>query len=137
MDFRQLEAYITVYELKNFSKAAEKMFLSQPSVSAYINALEKELQTQLIFRSTKEFQPTKAGMLFYQYARDILSLRDNSLHSIRNITDSNTGNIDILASSVPSQYILPELLGDFHKLYPNVTFNLTQADSMKVIEGIS
>lgn len=137
MDFRQLDAYINAYELKSFSRAAEKMFLSQPSISAYINSLEKELQTQLIYRSTKEFIPTKSGVLFYQYARDMLSLRDNSIHSMKNICDSNAGSIDILASSVPSHHILPQILGSFHKLYPNILFNLQQADSTEVIKGIS
>lgn len=137
MDFRQLEAYVNVYELKSFSRAADKMFLSQPSISAYINALEKELQTQLIHRSTKEFMPTKSGILFYQYARDILSLRNNSISSIKNISNPDIGSIDILSSSVPAQHILPEILGNFHKLYPNVTFKLEQADSIEVIKGIS
>lgn len=137
MDFRQLEAYINAYELKSFSRAAQKMFLSQPSISAYINSLEKELQTQLIYRSTKEFVPTKSGIRFYQYARDMLSLRDNSISSMKNICSSNAGSIDILASSVPSQYILPELLGEFHKLYPNIRFHLRQAESMEVVKGIS
>ena len=137
LDFRQLEAYINVFELKSFSKASQKMFLSQPSISAYVNALEKELQTQLIHRSTKEFIPTKSGILFYQYARDMLSLRNNSIHSLKNLSDANVGSIEILASSVPAQYILPEIFGRFHKLYPNVLFNMEQADSTEVVNAIS
>ncbi len=137
MDFKQLEAYINVYELKNFSKAAERMFLSQPSISAYITALEKELNTQLIYRSTKDFIPTKSGILFYRHAKDLLSLRDNSIQSVKTISDSDAGSIDILASSVPAQYILPEILGAFHKLYPDVLFNLQQEDSLEVVNAIS
>lgn len=137
MDFRQLEAYINVYESKSFSKAAEKMFLSQPSISAYILALEKELHTQLIYRSTKEFIATKSGESFYQHAMDMLSLRDNAVQSIRNISDSHAGSIDILASSVPAQYILPEIFGAFHKLYPDISFNLQQADSLAVVDAIA
>ena len=137
MDFRQLEAYINVYELKSFSKAAEKMFLSQPSISAYISVLEKELNTQLIYRSTKDFIPTKSGILFYQHAKDMLSLRDNSIQSIKTVSDSDIGSINILASSVPAQYILPKILGAFHKFYPDVLFNLQQQDSMGVANAIS
>ncbi len=136
MDFKQLEAYINVYELRSFSKAADRMFLSQPSISAYINALEKELHIQLIYRSTKDFIPTKSGILFYQQAKDMLSLRDNSIQSIKAITASDSGSIDILASSVPAQYILPEILGAFHKLYPDLLFNLQQEDSLEVVNAI-
>lgn len=132
-----MEAYVKVYELRSFSKAAEEMFVSQPSVSVYINALEEELQTPLIFRSTKEFLPTKQGRLFYEYAKEMLSLRDRSIFSIKKLSDCAVGNIDILASSVPAQYILPETLGAFHKLYPGITFNLEQADTVDVVKGIS
>ena len=113
------------------------MFLSQPSISSYINALEKETQTRLIYRSTKEFLPTKSGKLFYEYAKDILSLREKSLFSLKSFSDSTTGNVTILASSVPAQYILPEMLGEIHKQYPNITFNLEQMDSSDVVRGIS
>jgi DNA-binding transcriptional LysR family regulator len=136
LEFKQLEAYVKVYEIQNFSKAAEDMFISQPSISAYINSLEKEIQTQLIYRSTKEFMPTKSGRLFYEYAKDMLSLRDKSVFSLKSLSGF-TGNIDILASSVPAQYILPEMLGAFHEQYPAITFNLKQADTAEVVNGIS
>ena len=137
MELKQLEAYIKVYELRSFSRAAKEMFLSQPSISMYISSLEEELQARLIYRSTKEFLPTKSGELFYEYAKDMLSLRDKSLISLKGLSDCTSGGIGILASSVPAQYILPEILGAFHKLYPNVVFNMEQADTADVVKGIS
>lgn len=137
MDFKQLKVYVKVYELQSFSKAADEMFLSQPSVSAYISALEKELQTQLIYRSTKEFMPTETGKVLYERAKEILALCDKTIFSVKNSADCASGNINILASSVPAQYILPEMLGAFHKLYPDVSFSLEQADTADVVKGIS
>jgi DNA-binding transcriptional LysR family regulator len=137
LELKQLEAYIKVYELRSFSRAAKELFLSQPSVSVYISSLEEELQTRLIYRSTKEFLPTKSGELFYEYAKDMLSLRDKSLVSLKGLSDCAAGGIRILASSVPAQYILPEMMGAFHKLYPNVVFNMEQADTADVVKGIS
>lgn len=137
MEIKQLEIYVKVYELKSFSKAAEEIFLSQPSISTNINALEKELQTQLIYRSTKEFVPTKSGKLFYEYAKEILTLRDKSISSLKSLTDGCAGSIDILASSVPAQYILPEILASFHKTHCNILFNVKQADTADVVKGIS
>lgn len=137
MEFKQLEIYVKVYELQSFSRAAEEMSLSQPSISTYINSLEKELQTQLIYRSTKEFISTKSGKLFYEHAKDMLALRDKSVFSLTTSSDCSVGTIDILASSVPAQYILPEVLGAFHKQYPNIIFNLEQVDTAEVVKGIS
>jgi DNA-binding transcriptional LysR family regulator len=137
MDFKQLEAYVKVYELQSFSKAAADMFLSQPSVSAYIASLEKEIGTQLIFRSNKEFVPTKAGRMFYDYAKEMLAVRDKSITNMKNISEPGAGSIDILASSVPAQYILPKMLGGFHRLYPNITLNVVQADTADVVRGVA
>lgn len=137
LEFKHLDAYVKVYDLQSFSKAADEMFLSQPSISAYISSLENELQTSLIYRSAKEFTPTKSGKLFYEYAKDMLTLREKSIFALKNFTDVTVGSIDILASSVPAQYILPEMLGVFHKAHPNIAFNLTQADSSDVVKGIS
>lgn len=137
LELKQLEAYVKVYELKSFSKTANEMYLSQPSISGYINALESELKTKLIYRSTKEFLPTKSGKLFYEYAKDMLLLRDKSIYSMQNMSDQTTGSIDISASSVPAQYILPEIIGAFHKLYPNIIFNMKQTDTSEVIKEIS
>jgi len=136
LDFKQLEAYVQVVELKSFSKAAESIYVSQPSVSAYINALEQELEIQLIFRSTKEVLVTKAGSLFYEYAKNILTLRDTSILQVKKLFECTSGEICILASSVPSQYILPEILPEFHKEYPNISFNIIQTDSADVIKCI-
>ena len=136
LEFKHLEAFVKVYELKNFSKAATELFLSQPSISAYIGALEKELGLQLISRSTKTVNPTKAGALFYMHAKEMLSLRTKSEIAMKNLTQNDCGTIDILASSVPAQYILPELLGKFHTRFPNLVFNITQLDSTEVANGI-
>jgi len=137
LDFRQLKVYVKVYELKSFSRAAEELFLSQPSVSAYISSLERDLEAQLIYRSTKEFLPTETGEMLYEHAKDILALCDKTISSVKNFSDDSTGIINILASSVPAQYILPEMLGAFHRLYPDITFNLEQMDTADVVKSIS
>jgi len=137
MDFKQLEAYVRVIELDSFSKAAESLYISQPSVSLYIRALEKDLQTQLLYRSTKEIIPTRAGTLFYEYAKNLLTLRDKSVMSMKDFASQAVGDIDILASSVPAQYILPEVLSAFHVEYPDVVFRLEQADTGETVNGIA
>ena len=74
MDFKQLETFITVVELNSFYKAADKLYLTQPSVSARINTLEQELDVRLILRTTRNLTLTREGQHFYQYAKEIVSL---------------------------------------------------------------
>ncbi|MCL2562866.1 MAG: selenium metabolism-associated LysR family transcriptional regulator [Oscillospiraceae bacterium] len=137
MDFRQIEAYVKVIELAGFSKAAEAMFLSQPSVSTYINNLEKELGTKLINRSTKEVSPTLAGQLFYADAKELLARKENAVLRMRHLSGDLSGDISILASTVPSQYILPEMLARFRERYPDISFHVRQADTLEVARGIA
>ena len=73
MDFKHLEAFIKVVELASFSKAADALYISQPSVSTYITSLENELGTLLINRSGKGLQPTAAGSLFLEKAKELLA----------------------------------------------------------------
>ncbi|MDR2898969.1 MAG: LysR family transcriptional regulator [Clostridiales bacterium] len=136
MDFRQIEAYVKVIEMGSFSKAAEVIYLSQPSVSTYINALEKELDTVLINRSTKELSPTFAGKIFYENAKEILTLKNNTVERIKNLSGNLNGELSVLASSVPALYILPGILSNFDQIYPEISFDVKQADTAQVFLGI-
>lgn len=78
MDIRQLEAYVYTVKYRSFSLAAQKLYLSQPTVSAHICNLEKELHTQLLKRTTKTLSVTPAGQTLYNYAAEILDLRHQS-----------------------------------------------------------
>ena len=82
MDFRQLEVFVAVVDLSSFSKAGEKLYLSQPTVSAHIIALEKELDVPLIIRNTREIYPSEEGQKLYDYAIRLLRLRDEALEQI-------------------------------------------------------
>ena len=137
MDFRQLEAYIKVVELAGFSKAADDLHISQPSVSAYIKALEKELGVVLINRSTKELSTTLAGERFLEQAKKIVALMHETTEKIKSLSKDVSGEIRILASSVPAQYILPGLLAEFHQQYPKISFTINQADTSGVIQGVA
>jgi DNA-binding transcriptional LysR family regulator len=136
MDFRQIEAFIKVVELASFSKAADELKVSQPSVSMYITSLEKELKTVLINRSTKVLSTTLAGERFLDKARVMMSLKRETIELLKNLSEDISGDIRILASSVPALYILPQILAEFHKLYPNISFTMKQVDTSEVVQGI-
>lgn len=136
MEFKQLEAFVQISKLQSFSKASESLFLTQPALSSQINALEKDIGTQLFIRSTKKVYPTKAGIHFYEYAQKMLAIRDQSLYEMSKFSRECTGEVNILASSVPAQYILPQVIADFNKEYPNILFHLYQKDSGEVFEEL-
>lgn len=136
MDFKQLEAFVYVVKLKSFSKAAQRIYLTQPTISAHINSLERELDTKLIERGTKYVYPTKPGNILYQYAVKMLNLREDATCSVKNYNKEVKGNLKICASTVPSQYILPKVISAFREEYPNIYFTIQRQDSQKVVESI-
>ena len=111
MDIRQLEAYVYTVKYRSFSLAAQKLYLSQPTVSAHICNLEKELHTQLLQRTTKALSMTPAGRRLYSYAAEILDLRHKA---ILELTSQQEATLHIGVSSVPSLHLLPELLAAYH-----------------------
>ena len=137
MDIKELEAFVYVVENCSFSRAAELLHLTQPTISSHVSALERKLNIKLIVRTTKETYPSDAGKLLYKYAKEILQVRENAAIALRNFSQEMKGTISIAASTVPSQYYLPHLLQDFRARYPDITFNIQMEDSPKVIEMVA
>lgn len=130
MEFRQLEAFVSVVKYRSFTKAAEKNFVSQPTISSHIRALEEELQEQLLVRSTRTVQLTPRGQEFYEYALDILKIRGRMMENVRQHQDQI---IHIGASTIPSAYVLPEILLQYRKSRPDIRFSVYQNDSQGIL----
>ena len=136
MDFKQLEAFAYVVENHSFSKAAEILHLTQPTISSHISSLERELNIKLIVRTTKETYPSSAGEILYQYARQMLQLRESAAQAIHLFTKEMKGTITLAASTIPAEYFLPRLMQAFRHQYPDITFQLKQTDSSEVVEEV-
>lgn len=133
MEFKQLESYVAVVKHASFTKAAEKLYVSQPTISAHIHAMEEELKERLIIRTTKNIEVTDKGMEIYEYAVRILELRERMI----SICDKEEKHIVYLgASTIPSAYLLPEILPEFGKKYPDTYFVIKQSDSQGIIDGL-
>lgn len=133
MDFKQLQSFATVVKCKSFTKAAEKLFISQPTISTHIRMLEEELNSRLIIRTTKNIEVTPRGWELYECASNILRLRDNLL---QRWSSEENKMIHLAASTIPSAYILPEILPKYGSLHPEVYFDIHQSDSQGVIDGL-
>ncbi len=136
MDFRQIEAFVFVYRLRNFSRAGDALFLTQPTVSSHINSLESELGMKLLDRSSRDVTPTEAGDIFYQYAVNLLETRDSAICSLNQYSSRIEGRLEIAASTIPSQYLLPRIIKGFREIYPNIHFILHQCDTREVIRDL-
>jgi LysR family transcriptional regulator, transcriptional activator of the cysJI operon len=136
MDFHQLKVFVEVVRQKSFSRAAESIFLSQPTVSAHIKALEGEIGTPLLDRSQRELALTEAGKILYRYAQQLLGSKEEALAAIQEKYHIIKGHLEIAASSVPGTYYLPGVLSSFSKIYPEVTFSVLMRDTRQVIESV-
>lgn len=136
MDFKQIEAFINVAKFKSFSKAATSCFLSQPAISSHIASLEKDLNVQLFDRTSKEVLLTPAGESFLKYALDILNTRDKAIYNIVNFNETINGKLKLAASTTPCNTIVPSLIKNFYKSYPEVSFDVIEQSSGEIIEDI-
>lgn len=136
MDFKQLEAFISVAKLRSFSKAANAIYLSQPTISSHISSLEKDLNIQLFDRTSKEVNLTPAGQSFLQYANDILNTRNHAITELSNFNNNISGRLNISASTTPCNSILPGLINQFNESYSNVRFTIKEQGSVGIIKDI-
>ncbi|MDR1017415.1 MAG: LysR family transcriptional regulator [Lachnospiraceae bacterium] len=136
MNLKQIEAFKKVAEVKNFSKAAEELFLTQPTISAHISSLEKEMGKPLFLRTTKEVELTTLGEEFYKYAKDILDLQHEMVEKFCVDNDPDDHKITITASSIPSVYLLPEAITRYIAQYPEENLRVLEGDSKKAIDDI-
>lgn len=134
MELKQLRSFAAVVRYGSFTRAAENTYLSQPTISTHIRALEEELNTQLLLRDTKNLQVTPRGQELYECACRMLELQDNLLQRWR---QSDQHIIQLGASTIPSAYILPEVLPRYGKENPGSYFVVHQSDSRQVIQGVA
>jgi DNA-binding transcriptional LysR family regulator len=136
IDFQHLETFCRVADLKSFSKAADDLFLTQPTVSGHILSLEHSLSLRLFDRTGREVRLTKAGGVFLQYASKILSARKDLLNALSEYSQGIRGELSLGASTIPGEYLLPKLVGHFKKEHPHFTFSLKIADTKEIVNWV-
>lgn len=137
MDFKQLESFVTIAKLKSFSRAADRLYLTQPTISNHIHLLEKELGTILFNRTNKNISLTKAGDILYEYAISILNKKEHAYFSLNEFKGKIEGILDISSSSIPELYYLTDLICKFSIKYPGVKYSLMKYDTRQVFDKIS
>jgi DNA-binding transcriptional LysR family regulator len=132
VDLRRLEIFAKVAELGSFSRAGEALFLTQPTVSEHIRALEEELGVQLLDRLGRGTTPTRAGELLLGYARRMLALGREARQAMDQFQGRLIGELVVGGSTIPGEYVLPGLVGRFKRKYPEISICLLIGGSRQV-----
>ena len=136
MNLKQLEAFVQVAEGGSFSKAAKDLFLTQPTVSAHISSLEKELNVRLFIRNTKEVNLSDDGRELYKYAKQMIDLQKKIEERFSAKKEAGKHCISIAASSIPAQYLLPKVLLRFNEKFPDEQLKIIESDSSEVVTKV-
>jgi len=136
MDLRRLEVFVKVAELGSFSRAAEALFLTQPTVSEHVRALEEDLGVQLLDRLGRGAAPTPAGTLLLGYACRILVLMREARQAVDRFQGRLLGELIVGGSTIPGEYILPALIGQFKTKYPDISISLRVGSSQQISEWV-
>jgi DNA-binding transcriptional LysR family regulator len=134
MDLRRLEIFVKVAELGSFSRAAETLFLTQPTVSEHVRALEDELGLTLLDRLGRGAVPTRAGQLLLGYARRMLALGREARQAMDQFQGRMSGELTVGGSTIPGEYVLPALIGSFKGKYPDISICLLIGDSAQALD---
>ncbi|RJX35515.1 MAG: LysR family transcriptional regulator [Desulfarculus sp.] len=136
MDLRRLEVFAKVFECRSFSRAAEEVYLSQPTVSGHIKSLEEELGVRLFDRLGREILPTRSADLLYEYAQRILALVLEAQRAMDAFLGRLRGELVVGGSTIPGQYVLPAFIGRFRLLHPEVKVTLKIGDTRQMVEQV-
>lgn len=131
-----LKIFVTVVENKDLSHDAEELYLSHPNVSSQIQSLEEELGTKLVDSSSNRLELTQSGEIYYEYAKQILLLKDKAKQEIKRISNVIAGNLKVGASFTIGEYILPFVVAEFAAEYPKVEIETTIANTREIIQGV-
>ncbi len=139
MNCDNLNIFIMWLKLKNVTRAAEKLNVAQPSVTASIKKLENELNTQLFIREHKQMKMTEEGKLFFVKAEDILSRIDDTLAEIKDMTRDRKGTLRIGIPPMIGTYLFPKVFVNFFDEYPDIELNIWEYGSLDtqrmILEG--
>jgi DNA-binding transcriptional LysR family regulator len=132
LDLNLLEVFCCVYKEGSFSRAAQKLRLSQPTVSGHIKNLEDYLGAKLFNRLPRQVTPTRAGEILYKRGQAIMSEKESAIQELKKFINRIEGSLAICCSTIPGEYLMPQIIASFHKRFPAVIIEMNVSDSQGV-----
>ena len=136
LDAHQLNVFVVAAETLNFTKAAQKLHMSQPSVSQHIQTLERHFDTKLFDRSGRNLQLTDAGRSLLPLSRDLIKQSILIEEAMASLQGEVFGHLIVGCSTTPGKYVLPHLLANFHRQYPKVNFTCQVSSQFNAIKSL-
>jgi DNA-binding transcriptional LysR family regulator len=133
---QQLETLMALVEAGSFTRAAGKLFLSQPSLTKQIQNLEAATGTRLVKRGATGISLTPEGQIIYDYAKRIIRLREDAKERVVRQKAQESGYIYLSASTIPATYILPHLIGRLKETHHGIQVHIQMHDSEETLQTI-
>ena len=136
MNLDYLRTYLEVVKTGSFSEVAKKLSISQPAVSFQIQKLERDLGVRLIDRAQRTITMTEAGRQLLRFAERVEQERAHLLQDLDRLREEVAGDLVIAASTIPGEFLVPPMLGEFKALHPGIGAQIAISDSLSVIAGV-
>ncbi|HEX5234600.1 MAG TPA: LysR family transcriptional regulator [Silvibacterium sp.] len=136
MDFEQLRTFMEVSRLRSFSRAAEKLMVTQPAISAQIRTLETEVGARLFDRDGGKVTFTAAGKVFEPFAEHCLQCHNHIMVTVGELHRTPRGEISVSANEATSLYVLPAVFAQFKRQYSRVGLSIVRADRLRTVEAV-
>ena len=133
---QQLRILKAIASEKNFTRAANILYISQPTISKQLKILESRLGVSLVNRQNKSFSLTEAGEIFLQYSERILTLCEESCRSLNDFKSGDRGRLKIGASQTVGTYLMPRIVSLFAQNYPQIKFKIHVDSTHKIVKNI-
>ncbi len=134
MEIGQLRAFVVAAREKSFTRAAEALFVTQPSVTARIQTLEIEMKVPLFLRKGRTIELTESGKVFLPFAERALLVLDEGEQAVRNVRDGTAGRLSLAAIQTICLFLIAPILDEFHRANPTVEIFMRQGASTEIIE---
>ena len=131
---KDMRAFFAIVEEGNISHAAQRLGIAQPALSRQMKHLEENLEVKLFERGSRRIRLTEAGQVLYNRVEGILGMVDGTVRKIKEIGSGKQGTIRIGTITTSGAMILPDLIAEYHTRYPDVTFEIWEAEGARIIE---
>ena len=134
MEIKDMRAFYAIVEEGNISHAAQRLGIAQPALSRQMKRLETQLGVQLFERGSRRIRLTDAGRVLYTRVEHILCMVDGTVREITEIGSGVAGCIRLGTITTSGAMLLPELITEFHRRYPQVTFQLWEGEGTRILD---
>ena len=133
---RQIQAFLAVADLGNFTRAAARLNMAQPALSLTIRELEAELGLRLFDRTTRRVELTKAGADFSHAARKLMNDLDLAMRNARDLTERKRGRLVVAAPPLLAAMILPRAIADYKRTFPGIDVRLVDTQTDRIVDKV-